>query len=184
MNNLEAFKAWLSEPCSPEEVSITNDGGAYMAIPMIREKIKYAELMFNASFRYKNFNHIPLGSVFISGSIELIIMVSSEETAVQDRYEVIVDELVGASTFRLQEYEPNQHYAAICKSLSIANALLKYPQFGALLNRENLVSTESAKGSVLRIRKVAGEIERKKLDLAFSSGDDKTIEELNNIYIF
>lgn len=122
---------WLQTPCKPEEVKGDAETGFFLGIDRTREKIKYMEETFGVSVHYSDFNHItfmtPDRNCFMSGSLSMVLsFVEGKEK-----------KLVGAATFNLQEYYPNQHFAATLKSLCICNALFnEYPQFGSLLNKE------------------------------------------------
>ena len=190
MDNLRKLQQWLNDPCDESEALVNPfGGGAYVPIDVVNKKIKFAEVMFNARFGFRSFSHsvysLP-SSVNISGSIEVKVDCFSDDNFDEDSYEVSVDELVGSATFDAAHYAPNTHWGATCKSLCISNALLKYPQFGGLLNSQRIdfsqVPVAGKDGAVKKIK--ADIVIEQKLKNAWSAGDEKTIEELNKIYDF
>lgn len=187
MDNLRKLEQWLNEPCDEFETAIHPfGGGAYLPIDVINKKIVFAEKLFDAKFKFQNYRHevynLP-ASIVVSGSIEVKLLVRSDENFDTDSLEVEVDALVGSATFDIVHYHPNTHWGATCKSLCISNALLKYPQFGALLNSQRVEFSVKEEAAV-NGKKKADHIIQKMMDNAQSAGDEKTIKELNEIYNF
>lgn len=135
---------WLMSPCPPEDVKGDQYLGYFLGIDKVNEKINILRSKFECRVNFRNFHHFlfikPTKEVFASGSIEVEI-ISKDGT-----FHV---ELVGAATFDIEEYdndkESNPHYAATLKSLCKSNALLEYPQFGSLLNKQELNRTIQGK---------------------------------------
>lgn len=139
------LKEWLNIPCLEQDVSGDPQNGYYLGILKIREKIKFMEDTFNVTVNESNFHHFLFNrmdkEVFSSGSIEIeIIQIIG----------FFNQKLVGAYSFNITDYDnpqdKNEQYAGTTKSLCIGNALgNKYPQFGSLLNRKELVRTIKGK---------------------------------------
>lgn len=129
---------WLNTPCPKEEVKGDADSGFFLGIDRTREKIKFMEDTFGVSTSYFGFSHLifttPDRQCFTSGSLNVKLTFADGKEK----------HLVGAATFNIQDYYPNQHFAATLKSLCICNALFsEYPQFGSLLNKEPELGKEA-----------------------------------------
>lgn len=166
------FLDWLNTPCSEDEKILNPNGGWYLGIEKVNEKLKHAFDTFGLKVDYSNFNHFFYtiqDNTYVSGGIEVFI---------HCEYEQFSKRLVGATTFNVLDYGNNKYWGAIAKSLFINNALSIYPQFGSLLNKEELIVATEFK------KRKADIIIQKKMDDAQSAGDSKTIEELNKQYDF
>lgn len=132
---LEELKTYLNTEPLPEEIRINANGSRYLPIDIVRSKLDY---LTNSKWEVTNFSHLYFnnaGQLSISGSLELFFNVDSDT---DDIYSVLIlRRLTGAATFKLTDYEDNNHYAATLKSLCIVNALSQeYPCFGKNLNND------------------------------------------------
>jgi len=150
MDTSLSLKDWLQLPCLPDEVKGDANTGFYLGIEKIREKIKFMENEFHITVNYGNFRHFLFNrmdkEVFASGSLEVELVEDSNYGL------VFYKKLVGAYSFNIQDYDNhndrNEQYAGTLKSLCIGNALgNEYPQFGSLLNTQDLTRTIQRKAS-------------------------------------
>lgn len=119
----------------------------------------------------KNFHHLyfymPDKSIKVSGSIEVVV-----------KYGNVNRTLSGAATFYAQDYYPNEHWAATVKSLAVVNAVqVLGKNFGWGLNPMPEMQSEE------RQKQPIDAIIQKKLELAISKGDEKTVNEIKENYV-
>lgn len=196
MNKPEDVGKWLAQDPDESEIQIHVDGGRYLPYPLIVEKL-YA--LCGNEWGTQNFIHsaqyTPEKRLLISGSIEIKLKYEEATYMVPTRKEIRMIEriLSGAATFYADEYFPNEHFAATCKSLAIVNAVqVLGPQFGWGLNKllEKLDSPPTSIPSrfeekVRKAVKLPADAEmRKKYAIAVAAKNFDEIHRLETIYRF
>lgn len=136
------LKEWLNLEPLEEEVNGNPHEGYWIDLDKLREKIRYMEVTFKVFVNYSNFRHTMFNTtdkrILSSGTIDVEI-ISNEGFFSGERY--FEKRLTGGSTFNVDEYPDTSYYANISKTLSIRNALLEFPQFGANLNKQEIKRT-------------------------------------------
>lgn len=189
---------WLKTSPLEEEIRYNERQKKFMEFRVIKAKL---DKLCPESWDTKNFHHFFFYDqnkrLRVSGNIEVVIKYIYElpdGSGIREVYRA----LAGAATFFPDEYVPNEHWGATCKTLCIANAVQALgEQFGWGLNDDlediepDVFSPPIPKKTTEMIRKgvVSTKVPpdkeiRKKYAEAASKGDFKKIEELEAIYAF
>lgn len=126
------LKEWLQLEPFPGDVIGNIEEGFSIDLEALRNKMRFMEDTFDVIINQSNFHHLLFNGIdkqtYSSGTIEIEILQSGK----------LFKRLVGGSTFNILEYagERGSYFANISKTLTIRNAMLHYPAFGANLNKQ------------------------------------------------
>jgi hypothetical protein len=185
---------WLDSDPNEEDVSYNDRQKKFQKFEVIKAKL---DQLCPDNWDIKNFHHFTFFTndrkQWVSGNIDLVVRYHYElqdGSGVREVYRT----LSGSATFCTEDYNPNTHYGATCKSLCIANAaMLLGRQFSWGLNPDeeepDLFSGPVTKHKIIRsgkpsVKMKPDKVIREKYAKAVVQMNNEAVKELESIYDF